>query len=103
MKGLIFAIALVFAVPVFAQDCVPELVKSVRVIYPDTARVLHIEGTVFVQATIGTDGFVQVAMVTKSDNELLNEAALNAVVRYEFKPLPRECKVTIPIKFKLSE
>ena len=103
MKWFIIVLALLIVTPVVAQDCNIEVVKRVSVVYPDSAKAKGIEGTVYVQATIGTNGFVQVVMVTKSDNELLNEAALNAVVKYEFKPIPKECKVTVPVKFKLSQ
>lgn len=111
MKSLILIFTLLFTIThIFsnnffvAQDtCKIVIKKQVAAVYPKEALEKDIEGTVFVAIEIGKDGFVQTAMVTKTDNEILNEAALNAVIKWEFKPL-KECqKVTIPIKFKLTK
>jgi len=110
-KWTIIGIIILVALAVYFLSCTkqpapvftPKLVKAVEVIYPDTARVAGIEGVVYVKATIGTDGLVKSAVVDSSDNALLDAAAIEAVLQYEFTPPADTCVVTIPFKFKLSE
>ena len=102
MRWFIILLALLIVTPVVAQEVSIEVVKRAAVVYPDSAKVKGIEGTVMVQATIGTNGLVKVVSVTKSDNKILNEAAMDAVLKWQFKPIPKEYNITIPIRFKLS-
>jgi len=96
-------LAFVSLTAVAQQNCRPQLLKAVQVIYPDSARVAGVEGVVYVEIRIGKDGLVKKATVTKSDNKLLNKAAVNAVVRYVFESMDYECSATIPVRFELKQ
>ena len=78
-----------------------------RVSYPEAARRRNIEGTVVVGALVGVDGRVSRFRIEKSDNELLDEAAIDAVLATTFMPgtvngTPAELWVSVPIKFQLD-
>ena len=81
----------------------PVVIERTDVVYPPAALEQRVEGTVYVELTVGTDGYVVAAMITQTDNALLTDAALDAAVKYRFKPMDKECKVTVPFVFKLSE
>lgn len=83
------------------QRRVPHLIKDVKPTYPAIARSAGIEGTVELEATIGTDGSVTNARVTRSI-PLLDEAALEAVRQWQFTPTPQPAKVTIELSFRVS-
>jgi len=88
------------------RDDEPVLVKSVPVRYPDLARSSSIEGKVVVNVLVGTDGRVVKAEIAQGV-PVLNEAALDAVKQYLFKPAlannkPVAVWVAVPIVFKLS-
>lgn len=77
-----------------------------RVKYPDIARRNGVEGQVLVGALVGKDGKVEKTQVIESDNELLNQSAVNAVRETIFTPAiqngtPVRLWVRIPIVFKL--
>ncbi len=84
----------------------PEAVTKTTPIYPDMAREANVDGTVLVQALVGKDGKVKDTKVVKSDNEMLNNAAVAAVKQWVFKPAlsnnkPVAVWVAVPVKFKL--
>ncbi|MCO6466987.1 MAG: energy transducer TonB [Bradyrhizobiaceae bacterium] len=77
-----------------------------RVKYPDIARRNGVEGQVLVGALVGKDGKVEKTQVIETDNELLNQSAVNAVRETVFTPAiqngaPVRLWVRIPIVFKL--
>jgi TonB family protein len=82
-----------------------SLQKSV--VYPELARKVRVEGKVLVRALIGLDGKVIKAKIDMSDNLLLDEASLKAVMTPGiFKPAlqhnnPVLCWISIPINFRL--
>lgn len=63
----------------------PVKVKNVEPEYPSIARSNRVGGTVEVEATIGPDGKVADARVTKSV-PILDQAALDAVRQWEYEP-----------------
>lgn len=78
-----------------------------KVYYPELAKRAGIEGRVFVKAYINEEGNVVKAEVIKSAHEVLDSAALNAVLKTKFKPGIQNGKkiktqVSIPIVFKLN-
>jgi len=82
-----------------------EAIQS-HLVYPELARRSGIEGTVHVGAEIDESGKVTSAKVIKSDQEIFNEAATNAVRPIKFVPGKRDgravrCMVVIPVKFRL--
>lgn len=63
----------------------PVKVKDVAPVYPAVAKSARVTGTVVVEATIDADGKVADAHVVKSV-PLLDQAALDAVRQWEYKP-----------------
>lgn len=61
------------------------LIKKVRPVYPDSAKLAHVKGPVVLLVRFGTDGLVASAWVIDGP-QLLREAALDAVRRWVSKP-----------------
>ncbi len=83
----------------------PEAITKVPPTYPDIAREAGVDGTVLVQALVGKDGTVKDTRVQKSI-PMLDNAALDAVKRWVFKPAlsnnkPVAVWVAVPVKFSL--
>lgn len=74
--------------------------------YPREKLLQAVEGTVLVDFTIGTDGKVGATRVVSSPDNVLSEAALQAVGQWVFDPptkdgSPRTYPVRIPLEFRL--
>ena len=87
-----------------ATDEAAEPVYTVRADYPDIARQAGVEGTVVVQALVGTDGRVRDTRIVRSI-PMLNGAAIEAVKQWRFKPAATSGKpvaawVSVPIPFR---
>lgn len=83
----------------------PEAVTKVAPVYPDDARRRGVDGTVMVQALVGTDGRVKDTKIVKSIPEL-DAAAIAAVRQWIFKPAlskgaPVAVWVAVPVKFSI--
>ena len=63
----------------------PAKTRDVRPVYPAIAVANRVEGTVTIEAVIGTDGRVKDARVVKSI-PLLDRSALEAVMQWQFTP-----------------
>ena len=77
----------------------------VDAIYPNMARLAHIEGNVILQATIDNTGTVQNMRVV-SGHPMLVQAALDAVRQWKYQPYslngqPVEAETTITVHFKM--
>ena len=75
--------------------------------YPEIARRNGIEGSVIVKALVGRDGVVRRAEVFDSDNELLDNAAIEGVRKAVFTPGKQNghavsCWIYVPVNFRLS-
>ncbi len=84
----------------------PALVHRVTPVYPELARKAGLEGKVIVEMIVGKNGRVESARVLKSDNEIFNQPALQAVKQYVYTPAmqndkPVRVKVIQPIIFQL--
>jgi TonB family protein len=84
----------------------PVKIKDVMPVYPATAKSARVGGVVTIEATIDTDGKVSDARVVKSV-PLLDEAALNAVRQWEYRPSlvggkPVPVVVTVNVNFVRS-
>jgi protein TonB len=93
-------------VPVGGLIHAPVRVFNVAPIYPQIAQAARIEGTVVIQAIIGTNGNVQDARVI-SGSPLLNDAALSAVRQWRYTPTllnnqPVAVIMTVTVSFKLN-
>jgi protein TonB len=73
----------------------PTKTRNVLPVYPAVAKSARIGGTVLVEATIGPDGKVADARVVRSV-PLLDQAALDAVRRWEYAPT-RVRGVAVPV------
>ena len=76
-------------------------------VYPRLAIIAHIQGTVTLQAILGTDGRVRDLKVM-SGNPTLVPAALEAVRAWRYQPTllnsePAEVLTEIDVVFKLDE
>jgi protein TonB len=83
----------------------PQRIRRVSPEYPRFARINNIEGTVVIAATIDTEGRVTYPRVVKSF-PMFDQAALNAVQQWEFKPgtrggQPVPVDVTLSVEFSL--
>ncbi len=78
-----------------------------KIEYPEAAKEAGIQGTVILKVLLGTDGNPDDVSVEKSDSELLNESAINAVRAVRFTPgkigdKAVKTQVMIPVKFMLQ-
>ena len=84
----------------------PVKIKDVKPVYPPMAKSARAAGAVVIEATIGPDGKVIDAKVLRSV-PLLDEAALDAVRQWEYKPtllngVAVPVRITVTINFKLQ-
>ncbi len=82
-----------------------ELKKKVK--YPEVARRAGLEGRVVVRVLVGKDGKPRKCVIEQSDNEIFNQAAIDAIMQSVFTPAiqngePIAVWVSIPIDFKLK-
>jgi len=73
--------------------------------YPQSAKQLHIQGTVQLEETIGKDGNVKNVKALSGDATLAR-AAIDAVKQWKYKPYtlnsePVEIQTTITVNFRL--
>lgn len=84
---------------------IAELAKSVK--YPSIARQAGIEGMVVVKVVVTAEGEPENPTVLKSPSEILNTAAIEAVMKQRFKPGRQRgravaCYMAIPVRFRLT-
>ncbi|NND72235.1 MAG: energy transducer TonB [Rhodothermales bacterium] len=90
----------------------PELLGGIRQLasdlyYPDLARKAGLEGTVVVQIVVNPDGTPSDPQVVKSVAEVLDNAAVEAVMKQRFKPGKQRgravaVRMAMPVKFRLK-
>jgi periplasmic protein TonB len=84
-----------------------ELVRMKAPVYPPRCLRMGLEGVVKVRVLVGEDGVPQEVSIARSSGEpLLDEAALEAVREWVFKPalrngVPARAYAVVPIEFKL--
>lgn len=79
-----------------------QLLKEVKVLYPEKAKEDRIEGVVMIDFVINSFGKVESAVVVSGPGHGLNEAALDAIKKFEFKPAKINDKaVAIRAKYKI--
>ncbi len=86
----------------------PQLEGFVEATYPAAAQEQQLEATVEVQLTIGVDGSVTEAEVTEPQGNGFDEAALEAVRRFRFRPAtvdgtPTPVRIRYRYVFELDE
>lgn len=85
-----------------------QILSRVQPVYPAIAKATRTQGTVVLHAIIGRDGNIENLRVASSDSPLLNDAALQAVSQWKFRPYilngsPIEVGTQIMVNFRLSE
>jgi protein TonB len=83
------------------------LVRKVEPTYPQMAKIARVQGAVLLAALIGKDGTIQNLHVVQTASPLLNQAALDAVKQWKYKPYilngePVEVDTNITVNFTLS-
>ncbi len=86
---------------------VPKIIKKVDPRYPADAKKERVQGAVLVDVGIDKNGKVTEAIASKSPDERLSKAAIDAVKQWEFEPAkmdgkPVDVKATITINFRLK-
>ena len=79
-----------------------RVTKSVTPTYPLLARQMRLEGTVKVEAVVGSDGNVNKVIVV-SGPELLRSSAIDCVKQWQYEPGNAATLVSILVHFKLAE
>jgi TonB family protein len=116
---VVSAAALVFATVVVCaqtprritiQEGQPPPVKltTVAPIYPEEAKREKISGTVYLDIVIATNGSVSEASVLRGVHPSLNDAAIQAVGKWKYKPTtvddePVEVALTVSVQFVLPK
>jgi protein TonB len=88
-------------------DKEPKAIAQVNPKYPAKAFQDGIEGTVWTKMWIDTSGNVVQVSVSKTDNDVFNEPAIDAGKRWKFKPATVKGKpvavwITVPFRFTIS-
>ena len=78
-----------------------------KIVYPEIARRVGIEGRVFVKVFVDSTGTVVKTELLKGIGAGCDEAAMDAVLTTKFKPgkqrgKPVKVRVTVPVRFKLQ-
>ncbi len=89
-------------------DVQPTLKKKANPVYPKAALAAGIEGAVYIRLLVDKEGKVQDVKIVRSENDALNQSAIDAARQYEFAPATAAGKpvavwVTVPFKFKIAE
>jgi protein TonB len=85
----------------------PQLIKKVEPPYPEIARRTKIQGVVILEAVITKEGNVEEVKVLRSLHPMMDQAAINAVKQWKYKPAmlngrPVKVYFTVTVNFKLS-
>ena len=90
-------------------ELLPRYRRNPAPVYPQRAREQGWEGTVIIEAEVLPSGQCgQVRALTSSGHTILDDAALQAIRRWQFKPasrgaLPVSVWVEIPVTFRITE
>lgn len=78
------------------------LLKKVPPIYPPIMQSARVPGLVVLDAIIHSDGTIGDITVLQSTNEAFARAAIEAVKKWRYTPLPYEGIVTVTVNFTLT-
>jgi TonB family protein len=84
------------------------ILSRVQPVYPEKARDARVQGEVVMSMIIGSDGNVQSLRVINSASPVLEQAALEAVKQWKYKPYllngsPVEVDTTVTVNFTLRQ
>ena len=83
------------------------VLRRVQPTYPQMAKIARVQGAVVLAAIIGKDGTIQNLHVVSTASPLLNQAAIDAVKQWRYRPYilngePVEVDTTVTVNFTLS-
>ena len=78
------------------------LVNKVSPIYPSVMQSARMSGVVVLDAVIHPDGTIGDITVLRSTNDLFARAAIDAVKKWRYTPVPYEGIVTVTVNFTLT-
>jgi len=87
----------------------PDYLKNPEPPYPLTARRRHQEGLILLTVKVTAQGHAATVVLKQSSGfPLLDDAALNAVRKWEFQParigsMAVESEIEVPVRFKLTD
>jgi TonB family protein len=73
--------------------------SSVKPVYPDVARQMHITGTVRLEAVVGADGKVRDTRIIGGSPLLAQEASV-AVKKWKYEEAPKETVETVEVVYQ---
>jgi protein TonB len=76
--------------PIHMVDTAPVVEHEEKIPYPEEARRAEIEGQVILTITVDLNGKVVAAKVVSGPGYGLNEAALDAIKRFKFRPAMKD-------------
>ena len=82
-------------------------IKDVTPVYPQMAKIAHIQGVVATEALIDKNGAFQNLRIVSSDNPLLSQSALDAVKQWRYQPAtcngrPVDTEAVIEVRYWLQ-
>lgn len=85
----------------------PEIIHHVEAVYPERARRAGIEGIVMMRIRTDIEGKVKSIEVIRSDSTILNQAAIDAVRQWRYKPqyrngIPIPIVTIVAVKFRID-
>lgn len=79
----------------------PKIIEKVNPVYPEEARKAGIQGVVVLRVRVDEEGNVERVMVMKSESEMFNKPAMDAVKQWKYEPLLIDGKPT-PVVFNVT-
>jgi len=85
----------------------PEIIHKVEPVYPERAQRARIEGIVMMRVRTDNEGNVNSLEVLRSDSTILNQAAIDAVKQWKYRPIykngnPIPIVTIVAVKFRLD-
>jgi periplasmic protein TonB len=80
----------------------PGLIKRVEPKYPPIAQAARIQGTVVLDAIIHKDGTVGDIKVLRSESQLFDQAAIDALKQWRYTSGPYDVILTVTVHFKMQ-
>lgn len=85
----------------------PQLISKITITYPENAKANRIEGKVWLALLIDSTGAIEEIKIDRSDNPLLDQAAIDAMKHARFQPatfngVPEKVWYQQALTFKLS-
>ena len=86
----------------------PALLRRVEPIYPPLAVHANVHGMVILEALVGKEGYVEDVKILRSANRLLEQAAMDAVRQWQYRPvilngIPESFILTVVLTFDLRD